>query len=485
MRKLHSLYEAGYSVPLVRPHKAGLSPWELYQRIDSLSPYSFFLDSLQYEPPAQRYSYLGWRPFLRVSFKGGKLILEGETSRTWKTLNLTRELRKLLAPFRVPLEFASDFFTGGAVGYFGYELADQFDRVKFRPKKGPLIPRLGLLLFRDVVVFDHKEEAYHLISWLTPQKGLTFRKALRKAESRLAEMEGAFSLCGPESSNGHFHLVDFHPEISQATFQQMVARTKRYIEAGDIYQANLSQRFSFEFQGSPLKLYGRLRETNPSPFSAVLRWNDLFVASSSPELLVEKRGRDCVTCPMAGTRPRGRRAGETKRLARELLQSEKERAEHLMLVDLERNDLGRVSEWRSVRVKEFMRLEKYARVIHIVSEITSKLRPSKDAWDLIQAVFPGGTITGCPKIRSMEIIDELEPVERGVYTGSIGYVGFDGNLKLNIAIRTLVLLKNRGYLQVGAGIVADSDPAREYEETLHKGEALAEAILQASEDEES
>ena len=468
--KIRSLYESGYSVPVIREQPFDVSPWEFYQRIYSEGRYSFFLDSLHYQPPAQRYSYIGWKPYHRVFLKNG----------SFQRTDLSAEMRKLFSPVRIPAEFSFDFFTGGAVGFWGYELSEAFERISFRPKKGPRLPTLGLLFFRDIVVFDHKRERYYLISWLIPRKNIPFRKALRKAEENLIEMERALTLPSPLALNGHFRLLRFVPEISRTDFEGMVLKAKRYIEAGDIYQANLSQRFSFNFRGSPLRLYDRLRETNPSPFSAVLRFGDLFIASSSPELLVAKKGRHCVTCPIAGTRPRGSNPSETRKLAHELLTNEKERAEHLMLVDLERNDLGRVSEWRSVRVKDFMRLEKYSRVQHIVSEIESQLKPSKDAWDLIRAMFPGGTITGCPKIRSMEIIDELEPVERGIYTGSIGYVGFDGDLMLNIAIRTLVLLGKKGYLQVGAGIVADSDPTREYEETLHKGEALAEALVQAA-----
>jgi anthranilate/para-aminobenzoate synthase component I len=478
--KLRSLYDKGYSVPLIVTRKDPPDPWEVYERVHSQSASSFFLDSPPCGSSRERYSYVGWRPFLEASFDGRHFLLRGEIERKVCCRSPLPELRRLFGTVRVSPEYSFDFFAGGAVGYFGYELAEAFERVSFRPKQGPSFPRLGLLLLRDVAVFDHQKRVSHLISWLVPRKGLSFRKALGRAEASLGEMEGALLARDGRVNGSPFRLGRFRPEISKADFECGVKKAKSYIEAGDIYQANLSQRFSFEFQGSPLKLYGRLRKTNPSPFAACLRLGDLFIASSSPELLISKRGRNCVTRPIAGTRPRGRRAEETRRLARELLQSEKERAEHLMLVDLERNDLGRVSEWRSVRVKDFMRLEKYARVIHIVSEITSQLRPSKDAWHLIEAVFPGGTVTGCPKIRSMEIIDELEPVERGVYTGSIGYIGFDGNLTLNIAIRTLVLLKNRGYLQVGAGIVADSDPAREYEETLHKGEALAEALVEAS-----
>ena len=468
------------AVPFIKKCLSPVTPWQLYQRIYTKSPFSFFLDSLEYLPPAQRYSYLGWNPYLNLSFENGLLQIEGDKRHTYKTGKVLDELRKILSPIRLAPSFSSEYFTGGAVGYWGYELAQAFERIKFRKKLPTLLPWLRLLFFRDVVVFDHKENCYQLVTWLIPEKGRSFDRAFKEAERRIGEMENTFSSFGEETPHEDFHLFEFRPEISKTEFERMVRKTKSYIAAGDIYQANLSQRFSFDFEGSPLSLYSRLRETNPSPYSAVLHLGELFIASSSPELLVAKKGDECVTCPIAGTRPRGQNKNETRRLARELLASEKERAEHLMLVDLERNDLGRVSEWKSVQVKDFMRLEKYARVIHIVSEIASRLRPKKDAWDVIESMFPGGTITGCPKIRSMEIIDELEPVERGIYTGSIGYVGYDGNCMLNIAIRTLVLLKNHGYLQVGAGVVADSDPEHEYEETLAKGEALAEALLEAS-----
>lgn len=477
-RKARLFYETGFATPLVLKRKSDFTPWEIYQKIYPQGGSSFFLDSLHYRPPAQRYSYLGCKPYLRVFFKEGKLWTEGESHRIKTHPNLVTELQKLFASPRVPPEPSFEYFTGGAVGYLGYELAQEFEKISFRTKKKLPFPTLALLFFRDVIVFDHKRGDYFLISWIIPKKRISFFEALKKVKERLQEMESIFET--PPAPSVTFQMSHFRPEISRSNFKRMVRKAQSYIRAGDIYQANLSQRFSFQCKGSPLALYSRLRETNPSPYAAALHVGELFIASSSPELLIEKKGRQGITCPIAGTRPRGRAPEETRRFLQELSTSEKERAEHLMLVDLERNDLGRVSEWRSVRVKDFMRIEKYARVMHLVSEIVGQIHPSKDAWDLIQAMFPGGTITGCPKIRSMEIIDELEPVERGIYTGSIGYIGFDGNLKLNIAIRTLVLHKNRGYLQVGAGIVADSDPEREYEETLAKGEALAEALIQAS-----
>lgn len=480
LKTIRSFYESGYSFPLILERKAPCTPWELYQRVYSESPTSFLLDSLECEPLGRRYSYLGWKPYLKVFLKAHTLEIEGVSKSIRENRDLHSELRSLFKEIRVAPGFSCDFFTGGAVGCWGYELAEEFEKISFRPKEGPHFPKLALLFLKELIVFDHREESFYLVSWLVPEKGVSFEDALARSDSKIGEMDKQLFIRNGLHGAEDFELIQFHPEISRDSFKKMVRKAKDYIAAGDIYQANLSQRFSFRFSGSPLALYGELRQTNPSPYAAFLRLDDLLIASSSPELLVEKKGRRCVTCPIAGTRPRGRGRAEARRFERELLASEKERAEHLMLVDLERNDLGRVSEWRSVRVKDFMRIEKYARVIHIVSEITSCLAPSRDAWDLIQAMFPGGTITGCPKIRSMEIIDELEPVERGAYTGSIGYVGFDGNAMLNIAIRTFVLLREQGYLQVGAGIVADSDPDLEYEETLAKGEALAEALVGAS-----
>jgi len=266
--------------------------------------------------------------------------------------------------------------------------------------------------------------------------------------------------------------------MNKKRFQQMVQRAKEFIRSGDIYQANLSQRFSFQLNGKPETIYQRLRQINPSPFSCYLELGDATVISSSPERLISKRGRNLETRPIAGTRPRGRTERENQSLRHELIASAKERAEHVMLVDLERNDLGRVSEPHSVRVSEMMTREEYSHVIHLVSNIQGKLAKDKDQFDLLKAMFPGGTITGCPKIRCMEIIESLEPHKRGWYTGSIGYFGFDGNLDLNIIIRTILLKGKQGYLQVGAGIVHDSDPESEYWETLHKAKALLDALSQ-------
>jgi anthranilate/para-aminobenzoate synthase component I len=282
--------------------------------------------------------------------------------------------------------------------------------------------------------------------------------------------------------------MTFHPDQTRDAYLQRVRRCQEYIAAGDIYQANLSHRFTLEPLSSyddgtnrrpyEQELYRRLQAVNPSPFSGLLHFDDVTLISSSPERLVRLHDRQADTRPIAGTRPRGLDTRDDQRLVGELLANEKERAEHLMLVDLERNDLGRVCRFGSVQVDEFMTIEQYSHVSHIVSNISGCLRPDATSFDLIQALFPGGTITGVPKIRCMEIIEELEPIRRGPYTGSFGYIGWNGDLDLNIVIRTLIWCKGKGYLQVGAGIVADSDPVKEYEETLQKAQAFFSALHQ-------
>ncbi len=440
------------------------------------SEVSFFLDSHSFHPPHQTYSYLGANPFLEIILQNGKLqVLRDNKKEVFTALELFTVLRKLLRQYRYPAPRKSPFFLGGAVGYWGYELAALFEKIKFRKNPKPKMPELYLGFYRDVIVYDHQKKNYWLVTHLPAGKKPAQEKLKDKANRGVLSLQNYFKA----EEETRFYVKNFYPEISKAQFEKMVRHAKNYIRAGDIYQANLSQRFSFGFQGSPLSLYDALRQINPSPFASFLKIRDLSIVSSSPERLIQKKGRFCLTQPIAGTRPRRTQKKSEKVLARELFRNEKERAEHLMLVDLERNDLGRVCEWPSVKVKSFMKIEKYSHVIHLVSDIVGRMRKDKDALDLVQAMFPGGTITGCPKIRCMEIIDELEPVKRGIYTGSIGWLDFQGDLDLNIVIRTLILQKNRGWLQVGAGIVHDSDPSREYEETLHKGEALVQALAEA------
>lgn len=451
----------------IKTFHSAKDPWEIFQSVYTDSEICFFLDSPQCAPPDQSYSYIGMDPALEIRLEKGRLIVSGEEKGNYPASKIFDVLRR----FAKREETASKktarhpFFTGGFVGCWGYEMAALCDRIKFRRKKELDLPELYLGLFREVIVFDHSKRIYYLA---TNGRG-------RKDAERLKRY---FKMS--VNSERKFLLKKFSPKITRAQFEKIVRRAKEYIAAGDIYQANLSQRFDFEFRGSALALYGKLRSINPSPFSSFFKIRDLQIVSSSPERLIKKRGEQCETRPIAGTCPAYGPKTKLKEWRKKLLQNPKERAEHLMLVDLERNDLGRVCDYESVKVEEFMALEKYSHVVHIVSKIIGRLQKKKDAFDLVKAMFPGGTITGCPKIRCMEIIDELEPVKRGIYTGSLGYIGLDGDMDLNIVIRTLVLKGWRGNLQVGAGIVWDSDPRKEYEETLHKGEALVKALVEAS-----
>ncbi len=465
--------------PVCRKHPSSRPPWEVYQSLYPRHRVSFFLDSHAYAPPAQRYSYIGFAPFLELTVNAGRLWIR----RQEKITSVPRErffpvFRKILKQNKIKRSERSGFLTGGAVGYAGYEMAELCEPVKFkRKKKWAGIPDLYFGFYRDLIVYDHREACYWLVTHVRmPDKNLS-TQSKKKTAAILAALQVLIEQ--PLVRAPHFHVNHFKPQVSRQAFCTMVRKAKSYIAAGDIYQANLSQRFDFDYSGNPPALYSTLRRINPSPFASFLKINSLHLLSSSPERLIRKQGNQCETQPIAGTRPR-KAGARGARLKRELLRSEKERAEHLMLVDLERNDLGRVCQWPTVKVREFMKVEKYSHVIHLVSRVTGILRPGRDALDLFQALFPGGTITGCPKIRCMQIIDELEPETRGIYTGSIGYFDFSGDMDMNIVIRTLVLKCGRGFYQTGAGIVHDSTPEREYAETRHKGRALELALRTAS-----
>jgi len=464
--------------PVIQKIKSKYTPWEIFQNVYKAEDVCVFLDSVRYQTPDQNYSYIALRPFLEMEIpvnqdgSKGALIISGAEKKKTKSKDVFKEMRRLLKKSRSQFRYQPPYFSGGALGYWGYEMVGLFEKISFRKKKTSRIPLFYQGFFTDVIVYDHKQKVYLLV---THVKSDSKRESAR-AMQRLAALKLFFGN-KPAALKSLNQAIQFEPEISKNKFIQIVEKSKKYIEAGDIYQANLSQRFRLHFPGPKLKLYDYLREINPSPFASFLKIRDVEIISSSPERLVSKRGLNCETRPIAGTRALRQKNKGLAQIKRELLGNDKERAEHIMLVDLERNDLGRVCEWRSVKVSEMMILEKYSHVVHIVSKIVGCLKPKFDALDLFQAMFPGGTITGCPKVRCMEVIDELEPSERGLYTGSIGYIDFAGNMDLNIVIRTLVFKGQAGHLQVGAGIVYDSEPFKEYEETLHKGEALVEAVM--------
>ena len=459
--RLKFWYEKGFVVPLAVSFQMSDDPWTVAKRVLGARN-AFFLDSVRYQPKTARYSFLGWEPF-RIFYA------KNSADPFFKLKNVFRAYRGRRWP-QLP------FFTGGAVGYLSYELAHTLESLPNVACDDLALDHATFLFVRDLVVFDHKENIYYLIANLIPAEDGSFRSAWRRAVDSINRNRFLLEKKRIHSNGTTVQIRKFHADLSKRAFKRMVRAAKRYIEAGDIYQANLSQRFSFDFQGCADRLYESLREINPSPFSCFLKIGPLQVASVSPERLIRKAGDWCETRPIAGTRPRGQTPLQEKRFSRDLYLSPKERAEHLMLVDLERNDLGRVSQPHSVCVNEFMTLERYSHVVHIVSNVVGRLKKEFDQFDLLRAVFPGGTITGCPKIRSMEIIESLEPFKRHLYTGSIGYLDFNGDTDFNIVIRSLILYRKKGYLQVGAGIVYDSDPESEYWETLHKGKALIDAL---------
>ena len=461
-RELKPWYDQGFVVPLVVRLKGSKDPWIAAKRLLHSSTHGFFLDSVRYQEHTARYSYMGWKPFLIFRSKESKTAL--------------LKLKNLLQRYPGRRWRALPFFTGGAAGYFSYELAHAFERLPHHAADDLGLERIILLLVRDLVVFDHKAGSYFLISNLIPSKDGNFERALARGLKTLEEIRFQFERGAENGVRKQIVIRNFRADSPKHVFKRMVKRARKYIEAGDIYQANLSQRFSFEYEGAPELIYESLRKINPSPFSSFLKLGSLIVTSTSPERLIRLEGDRCETRPIAGTRPRGRTQDQERIFRRDLMASAKERAEHIMLVDLECNDLGRVCRPHTVKVSELMTVEPYSHVVHIVSNVVGRLRKGYDQFDLLKAMFPGGTITGCPKIRSMEIIEELEPFKRHLYTGSIGYLDFNGNMDLNIVIRSIVLHKKKGYLQVGAGIVYDSDPESEYWECLHKGKALVDAL---------
>lgn len=475
--ELRKNYEDGLVVPLVFEKEWKGDPFEAYSLFQKKGKHSFFLDSVRKENRLGLNSYIGIDPFLVFKSKGKKIEITEGGSFNRKVGRPLDELRLIMERFKGKAFKRLPFFTGGAAGYFGYEVSRQIESLPNEAPDEQNIPDIYVVFVRNLLVFDMKVRKMRIVTNLLPDRDGTFEEAYENARRRTASINVKLEKGRvPGKKTGGIRIKDFKSNFTSAEFSVIVRKAKRYIKAGDIYQANLSQRFSFNFKGDAAELYRRLREINPSPFSSFLDFGGLKVVSSSPERLIKLEGRQCETRPIAGTRPRGTTEEETSRFSKELMLNEKERAEHIMLVDLERNDLGRVCDYGTVKVDELMTLEKYSHVIHIVSNVVGRLGKDKDRFDLLRAMFPGGTITGCPKIRCMEIIDELEPCQRGLYTGSIGYLDFNGNMDLNIVIRTIVLRKNKGYLQVGAGIVHDSKPEAEYKETLAKGEALVEAL---------
>ncbi|MBA5869005.1 MAG: hypothetical protein GDA68_03220 [Nitrospira sp. CR2.1] len=481
----HQAFLHGPPQPLVvvRP-QPNADPFELYQRLAPTKRPSFLLESGNGSHLTARYSFFGSEPYLTVKGRGQEYRLEEAGRSAVVTGSPFHALGRILRASIIPRLDGIPPFFGGAVGYLSYDLVRSFESLPSLATDDLALPDVHLALFDLIAAVDHFTHRLYLMYCppLSRFQAEPREKLYREGLDRLAELEARVTGPGPLLTFQDWpRKATLVPNQSREDYTARVRRCQDYIAAGDIYQANLSHRFTLSHgaEASPPEthayataLYGRLRRVNPSPFAGLLQLPELSLVSNSPERLVRLSGAEASTRPIAGTRRRGIGPEEDRSLHVELLGSPKERAEHVMLVDLERNDLGKVCRYGTVRVDEFMTVEHYSHVRHLVSDVSGTLQPRTSPLDLVQAVFPGGTITGVPKLRCMEIIEELEPVRRGVYTGALGYFCWSGDLDLNILIRTLLLAETHGYLQVGAGIVADSEPDREYQETLAKAGAF-------------
>ncbi len=445
---------------------AAVNALDAFSRLYAGDPYAFLCESLG-EAGRNRFSFFGGRPSRIHRSRPSAITVENVE--TGETASDPRDLLDSIRALLSATEAVGDLppFSSGVVGYLGYDIVRRFERLPCPPPDPEGLPDSVLLVPTEIVVVDHQAGVTHILVHGT---GGEARLAVLRAVLEKPRTERP---ARPESGES----VVLHARTPRPRFEAGVETILEHIRAGDIFQGVLSQRFEAPFDSDPLDLYRVLRETNPSPYMYFLKLGpDHAVLGSSPEVLVSLEGRRAMTRPLAGTRPRGDSPARDEAHASELLSDPKERAEHVMLVDLARNDLGRVCEYGSVRVTRQFEIERHARVMHIVSEVEGALRPEHDALDLLRATFPAGTVTGAPKIRAMQIIDALEPVRRGLYGGAIGYLDPAGRMDLCLAIRTLVIHRGRVLLQAGAGVVADSDPAREYEETQAKASAMLRAL---------
>ncbi|MEC4675439.1 MAG: anthranilate synthase component I family protein, partial [Nitrospirota bacterium] len=433
------------------------------------------------------YSFIGIEPYLVFKVKDGVLEIDSTGRKTLSYRNPVERLKELVNAYRQKPAEDLPPFQGGAVGMFSYDFVHYLEKLPQTAADDLNVPDAHFFLIDRLVAFDHlKRKCWIIVCPGARETMLGYsaiedraNKYIEESEDVLREIHEKIIVeeTGHEDEERSGGEIDIIYETPKNLYMDMVRRAKEYIAAGDIFQANLSLRLSAE-TGSvdPWKIYTILRTVNPSPFASYIDFGDYHIVSSSPERLVRVKDKVVDTRPIAGTRSRGKDLDEDEIMRSELLLNEKERAEHIMLIDLERNDLGRVSDYGTVIVDELMITEDYSHVIHIVSNVRGELTEGKDCFSVIRSAFPGGTITGVPKVRCMEIIDEIEPTQRGPYTGSIGYIGFNGNMDLNIIIRTFLIKEGKAYVQAGAGIVADSDPEHEYYESLKKAEALIKTL---------
>ncbi|HWR14460.1 MAG TPA: anthranilate synthase component I [Terriglobales bacterium] len=477
LKEFMALARTATLVPVAKSVSADLlTPVSAFLSFAADEPYSFLLESVEGGEKIGRYTFLGANPYMRlICDESGVVLYRGrkQDKVDGEPVEVIRQLLKQHQPAKVP---GLPPFTAGAVGFVSYDMVRRFERLPKTAKQDVYVPDCVLTFYDRVLAFDHVRHQIHIMAAAdlrheSPRRA--YERAVRDIEAIEKKLAKGFKPPKTKVVPGKLKVKRPTP---QKKFEDAVRKAKDYIAAGDIFQVVLSQRAEFEPGVEPFQIYRALRRVNPSPYMYYLKLGENTVLGSSPEMLVRVKGRELEYRPIAGTRWRGKDEVEDQRIETELLADEKERAEHVMLVDLGRNDVGRVSEYGSVKVRDLMFVEKYSHVMHLVSAIEGKLREGLDAFDAFASCFPAGTLSGAPKVRAMEIIEELEPLRRGVYGGSVLYADFAGNLDSCIAIRTMFTSGKRAFVQAGAGIVADSVPQREYEECVNKARALVHAV---------
>lgn len=465
------------------------TPVSAYLKIAGTSKYSFLLESVEGEEKVARFSFLARDPEVVIQSKGGDVkIIRHAPGKPSVQASKVKDtplsfIRDILRQYKFVALPGLPRFCGGLVGYLGYDIVRFFEKLPHTTNDDLKLPDTCLVLAKDLVIFDHISHKMKVIScaYVDPksssQKKLQeYKKSVARIDTLVRALNKPLVVNVKPAQGKKAASLKVKSNFTSPQFGKIVEKAKERIYAGDIIQVVLSQRFAVDLTTEPFNIYRKLRSLNPSPYMYYLNFADVCIAGSSPELLIRCEDGVVETRPIAGTRPRGKDEAQDAVLARDLLADPKEKAEHIMLVDLGRNDLGRVCEQGTVQITEFMNIEKYSHVMHIVSNVRGKLREDKDGLDVLQAAFPAGTVSGAPKIRAMEIIDELERVDRGPYAGCIGYFSFSGNLDTCITIRTIVVKGRKAYVQAGAGIVADSVPEKEYQETVNKAKAQLKAI---------
>ena len=479
LEKFRKLARRGALIPVYREIMADLeTPVSAYMKIAKNQPYAFLLESVEQADTIGRYSFIGANPSIVLRARGREVtIRRNGVSESFESEDSLDDLKKLMSTYEPVAVEGLPKFHGGAVGYVSYDQVRRFERLPDNNPDPLELPDVYFMITDTILIFDHVRNKIQIVSNAHVQgdADAAHREAVGKIDDLQSLLEQPLVVSTERVQSGAID-TSIRSNFTKEEYCGAVARARDYIVAGDVFQVVLSQRFERTVYASPVNLYRALRCINPSPYMTLIQYPEFSLVGSSPEVMTQVDRRRCMVRPIAGTRPRGATAAEDRAYEEELLADEKELAEHIMLVDLGRNDIGRVCKAGTVAPTTLKIVEHYSHVMHIVSEVEGELKDDADAYDALRATFPMGTVSGAPKIRAMEIIDELETVRRGPYSGGCGYISFSGDMDTCIIIRTMIVKDGVAYLQAGAGIVYDSDPEREFEETMNKARAMFQAV---------